>query len=195
MAVIPAAIRRHASISCPEVYPDWRRYVAGIERIGCVVEALPNETVGSPSASLFIEPDGTVNVIATHEQIFSAPFKFCGSVFPQQSAPHAAVRGAATAIGNVLFKKGVYGHVGVDFVAFWDPYVVIGERGVSESGARAERERSGAGLGGARWRKVGAAPANESGGGGVEGKGEWSVARSQRVVEQGREVGWGKGEA
>ena len=147
MAVIPAAIRRHASISCPEVYPDWRRYVAGIERIGCVVEALPNETVGSPSASLFIEPDGTVNVIATHEQIFSAPFKFCGSVFPQQSAPHAAVRGAATAIGNVLFKKGVYGHVGVDFVAFWDPYVVIGERGVSESGARAERGRVG-------WREV-----------------------------------------
>ena len=160
MAVVPAAIRRHASISCPEVYPDWRRYVAGIERIGCVVEALPNETVGSPSASLFIEPDGTVNVIATHEQIFSAPFKFCGSVFPQQSAPHAAVRGAATAIGNVLFKKGVYGHVGVDFVAFWDPYVFIGERGGGE------RERSGVGLGGARWREAGAAPAIESGEGG-----------------------------
>ena len=130
MQEVPAAMRRHAVLAggggggggADGPYPDWRRFVAGIERAGCVVEAVPNELLGSPSASIFIEPTGKVSVVATHEQLFSTPFRYCGAIFPQQSVPHAAIRGAATAVGLELHKKGVYGHVGIDFAAFWDTF-------------------------------------------------------------------------
>jgi len=63
---------------------------------------------------------------STHDQIFSAdplrPYVFCGASFPQRSVPHAAIRGASLALGASMFEKGIIGHVGVDFVSFYDEF-------------------------------------------------------------------------
>lgn len=103
--------------------------------------------IGSPSVNLVIGPDGTVDVISTQEQLLSGiphpkqrrkhrtgaseailhavastqpGFSYVGCAFPARTVPHAALRGAALAVGQVLAKQGVIGHVGVDFVTFWD---------------------------------------------------------------------------
>ena len=63
---------------------------------------------------------------STHDQIFSVdlmrPYVFCGASFPQRSVPHAAIRGASLALGASMYEKGIIGHVGVDFVSFYDDF-------------------------------------------------------------------------
>lgn len=63
---------------------------------------------------------------STHDQIFSTdptrPYVFCGASFPQRSVPHAAIRGASLALGASMYDKGIIGHVGVDFVSFYDDF-------------------------------------------------------------------------
>ena len=63
---------------------------------------------------------------STHDQIFSTdplrPYVFCGASFPQRSVPHAAIRGASLALGASMFEQGIIGHVGVDFVSFYDEF-------------------------------------------------------------------------
>jgi IQ domain-containing protein H len=63
---------------------------------------------------------------STHDQIFSVdperPYVFCGASFPQRSVPHAAIRGAALALGAAMYERGIIGHVGIDFVSFYDEF-------------------------------------------------------------------------
>lgn len=73
----------------------------------------------SPSAQLFVEPDGAVRLLCTHEQLLRGA-SAVGAAFPQTAVPHPALRDAALAIGRACFAQGVIGHVGVDFVAFVD---------------------------------------------------------------------------
>jgi hypothetical protein len=70
---------------------------------GAVVEAAAEVTLGSPTASILIEPDGTVRIIATMEQIFSPAYCCVGHTFPQTSVVHLALADAAAAIGKHLF--------------------------------------------------------------------------------------------
>ncbi|KAL1514674.1 hypothetical protein AB1Y20_003762 [Prymnesium parvum] len=102
------------------LWRSWREYIAAFKRFGGVIEAAPLEILASPSANLFIEPDGNLSVTSTHEQIFSKPFTFIGAAFPQTSVPFQALREATLAVGKACFERGVIGHVGIDYVAFID---------------------------------------------------------------------------
>ena len=57
---------------------------------------------------------------STHDQLFSTnplhPYVYQGCSFPQRSVPHAAIRGAALAVGTAMYNKGIIGHAGVGFV-------------------------------------------------------------------------------
>ena len=85
-----------------------------------MIEACPETVLSSPSANVFIHPDGTVDVTSSHDQIFSTPFVFAGSTFPS-SAPAELLHGAAQAVGKACFAHGICGHAGVDFVLYYDP--------------------------------------------------------------------------
>ena len=91
-----------------------------LPQVGGVIEASPLELRASPSANLFIEPDGTLSLTSTHEQIFAAPFTFVGAAFPQTAVPFPALREATLAVGKACYDRGIVGHVGIDYVAFMD---------------------------------------------------------------------------
>eukprot|EP00945_MAST-04E_sp_MAST-4E-sp1_P006243 g6243.t1 len=102
-------LKQKVVLAGPEVYKDWKRYVKTFTRVGGVIEACPLDVRGSPSANLLIEPSGSITLISTQDQIFATPFRYCGSSFPQRSVPHVAIRGAALAICQKLFDKGIIG--------------------------------------------------------------------------------------
>jgi hypothetical protein len=54
-------------------------FVAALTSAGGVVEACPAVVTGSPSANVFIEPDGTCTVTSTHDQIFARPYTYAGT--------------------------------------------------------------------------------------------------------------------
>ena len=102
------------------LWNSWQDYVDAFKRVGGVVEASPLTIHASPSANLFIEPDGNLSLTSTHEQIFSSTFTFVGAAFPQISVPFPALREATIAVGRACYERGIVGHVGVDYVAFMD---------------------------------------------------------------------------
>lgn len=71
-------------------------------RRGAVIEAAAEAAIGSPSVSILVEPDASVRVIATMEQIFSPAFCAVGHTFPQTSVVHSAIVDAALAVGKQL---------------------------------------------------------------------------------------------
>jgi len=102
------------------LYQSWRAFTVAFRRVGGVIEASPLETSSSPSVNMRIDPDGALRITSVHEQIFSSPYTFVGAAFPQTAVPYPALREASLAIGRAAFERGILGHVGVDFVAFFD---------------------------------------------------------------------------
>jgi hypothetical protein len=82
------------------------------------VEAVPSRVVASPTANLFIEPDGTIHLNSIVENVFSPSFSVLGASFPQTSTPHAAIRDAAVGVATAAFRRKVMGYLSVDFVLY-----------------------------------------------------------------------------
>eukprot|EP00466_Bigelowiella_natans_P016617 jgi/Bigna1/53430/estExt_Genewise1Plus.C_190183 len=112
-------IAQKARFAHPKLYPSWEAYARDFFRDGGVIEACPNNVVSSPSANVFVEPDGTVNITSTHDQVFSRDYVSCGNSFPS-SGPHEAIHDAALMIARVAFKHGLIGFLGLDFVLSYD---------------------------------------------------------------------------
>lgn len=91
---------RALSIACREVYPTYRDFLSALAARGGVVEACPDQVVGSPCANLFVTPTGETMLLSTHERIFVAPYRAVGTTFPQLSVPHRALAGAVLSIGK-----------------------------------------------------------------------------------------------
>ena len=93
-------------------------YLASLARVGGVIEAVPNDVMGSPVANVFVHPgSGRVDLLSTCEQIFCPSYSAVGYAFPQQVVPHESVVEASQAIASAAFKAGAVGHVSVEFVA------------------------------------------------------------------------------
>lgn len=111
-------LARKAVLACPGLYDSrWSAYAAAYFRVGGVIEACPPFVVGSPSVNMLIEPDGSVALLSSHDQIFSSPFVFAAANFPS-GAPADLLHPAALAIARQAYREGVIGYVGVDFVAW-----------------------------------------------------------------------------
>ena len=109
--------------------PDW--YIDELAAGGVVEELVTGAPVTSPSVQLDMLPDGTVHVLATHEQVLGGASAqvYMGCRFPAdaQYAPQLAMHG--TAVGELLARRGARGRAGVDFVAArstqaWDLYAL-----------------------------------------------------------------------
>lgn len=97
---------------------DLRRELAGD---GAVVEEFVEEITSSPSGLGRVGPDGTVTVLACHDQVLDRG-QYWGCRFPAADEWRPAIMDAVTRTGEVLARMGHRGTFGVDFV-------VSGERG------------------------------------------------------------------
>jgi hypothetical protein len=72
-----------------------------------------------------LEPNGKVQLIATHDRIEATPFVNAGCISPQTSVPHGIIAEVLDKISGVLFSLGCFGYMSIDLLCF--PY--MGENG------------------------------------------------------------------
>jgi hypothetical protein len=108
-------------------------YLAAFEKHGGIVEErITGVTLTSPSVQMRALPDGTVELLSTHDQLLGGRSgqKYLGCVFPADPAYAAAIAEPAMVIGRYLAGLGVLGRFAVDFVVVqdesgdWTPYAI-----------------------------------------------------------------------
>lgn len=103
-----------------EALPDW--YLTDLAKGGIVEERIAGIRFSSPSAQVDIRPDGSVVVLATHEQVLGGDSGqvYLGCRFPADPAYAARLAEHAAAVGHELARAGAMGRFSVDFVAAAD---------------------------------------------------------------------------
>ncbi len=113
-----------------QTLPEW--YLADLRAGGIVEERVTGTRFSSPSAQFDIRPDGSVQVLSTHEQVLGGADAqvYLGCRFPADPDYAPALATHAQAIGERLAQAGALGRVAVDFVAAadnsgaWDVYAI-----------------------------------------------------------------------
>ena len=100
-------------------------------RGGIVEERIFGDRFCSPSAQLRVMPNGTVEVLSTHDQILGGPHgqTYVGCRVPAHPAYATAIGGEARKVGERLSREGMIGRFAVDFVAVqpdgaWETHAV-----------------------------------------------------------------------
>ena len=99
---------------------DWDAYRAKLDQMGAVVEAfVEGAEKRSPSAQFRVEPDGTLDLVSTHDQVLGGPSGqiFLGCEFPADAAYRLEIQAAGRRAAEVLRDRGVLGRFAVDFVS------------------------------------------------------------------------------
>jgi len=108
-------------------------FLAAFERGGGIVEErILGRTLTSPSVQMRAAPDGTVELLSTHDQLLGGPTgqAYLGCVFPADPAYAGLITEPAMTIGRHLAGLGVLGRFAVDFVVVqdesgtWTPYAI-----------------------------------------------------------------------
>jgi hypothetical protein len=108
-------------------------YLAAFEEHGGIVEErITGVKLESPSVQMRALPDGTVELLSTHDQLLGGKSgqKYLGCVFPADPGYAAAIAEPAMVIGRHLAKLGTLGRFAVDFVVVqdengaWTPYAI-----------------------------------------------------------------------
>ena len=108
-------------------------YLAAFEKHGGIVEErITGVALTSPSVQMRALPDGTVELLSTHDQLLGGASgqKYLGCVFPANADYAAAIAEPAMVIGRHLAELGVLGRFAVDFVVVqdesgaWTPYAI-----------------------------------------------------------------------
>lgn len=106
------------------LYHSWAEYLQAFCRVGGVIEAVPtclSNQMASPSIAFIVEPDGVVQLLGSVDRFSAKEYINSGCFFPQQSLPNMNMQTICNSIGEVLYEKGVIGHVTLDLVSFPDP--------------------------------------------------------------------------
>ena len=106
--------------STVDALPAW--YLEDLEQGGIVEERIAGTHFTSPSAQVDLRPDGTVAVLATHEQVLGGESGqvYLGCRFPADPAYAPELARHAAAIGERYAAAGAIGRLAVDFVAASD---------------------------------------------------------------------------
>jgi hypothetical protein len=108
-------------------------YLAAFEKHGGIVEErITGVKLTSPSVQMRALPDGTVELLSTHDQLLGGASgqKYLGCVFPADPGYAASIAAPAMVIGRHLAQLGVLGRFAVDFVVVqdeggaWTPYAI-----------------------------------------------------------------------
>ena len=99
---------------------SWPSFLAKIEAEGAVVEQLARGPgMVSPSVQMRALPDGSVEVVSTHDQILGGPDDqvYLGCRFPASVLYRMQIADLASRVGKALADRGVVGPFGMDFLA------------------------------------------------------------------------------
>lgn len=101
--------------------PEW--YLTALRLGGVVEELVSGDGFASPSVQGDISPDGSVTVLATHEQLLGGASGqvYLGCRFPADPAYAATLGRYGLAAGRALSRAGARGRYGVDVVATRGP--------------------------------------------------------------------------
>lgn len=108
-------------------------YLAAFAKHGGIVEErISGVTLTSPSVQMRALPDGTVELLSTHDQLLGGKSgqQYLGCLFPADPAYARAIAEPAMVIGRHLAGLGVLGRFAVDFVVVqddtgaWEPYAI-----------------------------------------------------------------------
>jgi len=99
---------------------------------GIVEERITGVRLTSPSVQMRAAPDGTVELLSTHDQLLGGPTgqAYLGCAFPADAAYARLISEPAMTVGRHLAGLGVLGRFAVDFVVVqdeagtWTPYAI-----------------------------------------------------------------------
>lgn len=117
-----AQAMHHLSFQCDT--ETWEYYSRRIPELGAIVEAfIEGEEKRSPSVQGRINPDGSVEILSTHDQILGGPDGqiFLGCNFPADEVYRLQLQDYGYAVGELLAEKGVLERFSVDFLAVPHP--------------------------------------------------------------------------
>ncbi|KAJ3404256.1 Ankyrin repeat and BTB/POZ domain-containing protein 1 [Chytriomyces hyalinus] len=119
------------------VYPTMTEFIDAFLKLGGMIEGAPpvfyeNEFLVEeksrhefptrfPSAHYLIYPNGSSELVCSSEQLCIKPYRYWGSVIPQQTCPHDDLAMAAKEIIDCLVHRGYFGYASVDFIS-WDDH-------------------------------------------------------------------------
>jgi hypothetical protein len=97
--------------------PEW--YVTDLAAGGVVEQLITGQVVTSPSVQVDMLPDGSVRVLATHEQVLGGATGqvYMGCRFPADPAYAPELARHGRAVGQLLAHHGARGRAGIDFMA------------------------------------------------------------------------------
>ncbi len=102
----------------------WENFASRVPELGAIVEAfIEGEEKRSPSVQGYIDPNGEVEILSTHDQILGGPDGqiYLGCKFPADEAYRLRLQELGLRVGRVLAEKGAIERYGVDFVAVHQP--------------------------------------------------------------------------
>lgn len=108
-------------------------FLAAFEKDGGIVEErITGVALESPSVQMRALPNGTVELLSTHDQLLGGASgqKYLGCVFPANPGYAASIAEPAMVVGRHLAQRGVLGRFAVDFVVVqdetgaWSPYAI-----------------------------------------------------------------------
>jgi len=117
-AELARALEGMAWASSTESFDNFTDTLA--EMGGIVEEFVEAEGLRSPSAQLRVNPDGSVALISTHDQVLGGPTgqTYLGCRFPADEAYRALIQEQALKVGDVLQRNGVVSRFAVDFLVY-----------------------------------------------------------------------------
>ncbi|MDQ3951764.1 MAG: peptide ligase PGM1-related protein [Actinomycetota bacterium] len=123
---VPLAERHTVFCAREESWTSFADKIA--EQGGVVEELLRAPGLASPSVQMRIAPDGTFEVVSTHDQILGGPDDqvYLGCRFPADERYRVKIQECGRRVARVLAARGVVGSFGIDFVIVPDdpaPYL------------------------------------------------------------------------
>jgi hypothetical protein len=133
-AIVELATARTPLTESPVVFcaaeESWTTFVPKIEKNGGVVELLVREPrPASPSVQMRILPDGSEEIISTHDQLLGGPDDqvYLGCRFPADPRYRRLIQERACSIAKVLASEGVIGSFAMDFIVTSSQEVFLSE--------------------------------------------------------------------
>jgi len=118
VASVTDDLSKSSTVFCAEE-ENWESFGRKVEAEGSIVELLVREAgTTSPSVQMRILPDGSEEIISTHDQLMGGPDDqvYLGCTFPAAEKYRAAIQDHARAVAKVLSAEGVIGSFAMDFV-------------------------------------------------------------------------------
>jgi hypothetical protein len=128
---VAAIVQQFHHLSFQSDQETWENFSSRIPELGAIAEAfIEGDEKRSPSVQGRIIPDGTVEVLSTHDQILGGPDGqiFLGCRFPADTQYRQQLQAWGMKVGQALADKGALERFSLDFVAVYQPDAPESER-------------------------------------------------------------------